>query len=99
MKSGFAAFFLILGLASCTSVTQEDIKNANYHYQMGISYLSNNNIQPAFVELQKALELNPHDKNVHEMLGIIYLDKLENYPKAVEHFREALDIDENFSEA
>jgi type IV pilus assembly protein PilF len=99
MKTGFAAFFLILSLVSCSTVTKEETKNANYHYQMGISYLSSNNIQPAFVELQKALELNPNDKDVHEMLGIIYLDKLEDYPKAVKHFERALDIDGNFSEA
>ncbi len=68
-------------------MTQKDIKNANYHYQMGISYLNDNNIQPAFVELQKALELNPHDKDIHDAIGIIYLTNLEDYPKAVNHFQ------------
>ena len=66
---------------------------------MGISYLNDNNIQPAFVELQKALELNPYDKDVHEAIGIIYLTNLEDYAKAIKHFQEALKIDKNFSEA
>jgi type IV pilus assembly protein PilF len=99
MKTGFIVCFLVFCLCSCASVTQEDIKNANYHYQMGISYLNDNNIQPAFVELQKALELNPHNKDIHEAIGIIYLTNLEDYPKAATHFKKALDIDENFSEA
>jgi tetratricopeptide (TPR) repeat protein len=66
---------------------------------MGISYLHDNNIQPAFVELQKAMELNPRDKDIHEAIGIIYLTNLEDYARAVTHFKKALDIDENFSEA
>ena len=99
MKTGFIIFFLILCLGSCASVSQKDIKSANYHYQMGISYLNDNNIQPAFVELQKALELNPQDKDVHEAIGIIYLTNLEDYSKAIKHFQEALKIDKNFSEA
>jgi len=99
MKTGIIISFLILSLGSCASVTQEDIKKANYHYQLGISYLNDNNIQPAFVELQKALELNPHDKDVHEAIGIIYLTSLEDYPKATKHFQEAMAIDKNFSEA
>jgi tetratricopeptide (TPR) repeat protein len=99
MKTGCIVFFLVLYLGSCSSVTQEDVKKANYHYQMGISYLHDNNIQPAFVELQKAMELNPRDKDIHEAIGIIYLTNLEDYARAVTHFKKALDIDENFSEA
>ena len=99
MKTGFIAFFLVLCLSSCAGVTRDDTKKANYHYQMGISYLNDNNIQPAFVELQKALELNPYDKDVHEAIGIIYLTNLEDYQKAIKHFQAALKIDKNFSEA
>lgn len=43
--------------------------------------------------------LTPHDKDVHEAIGIIYLTSLENYPEATKHFQEALAIDKNFSEA
>jgi type IV pilus assembly protein PilF len=92
-------FFLVSLLCSCASVSEQNIKNAEYHYQLGTSYLNNNNIQPAFVQFQKALELDPNNKDIHEMLGVIYLTKLEDYPKAIHHFKEALDIDENFSEA
>jgi type IV pilus biogenesis/stability protein PilW len=91
---------IILFLSSCASTgSVEDTQKATAHYQLGVSYLNDNNIQPAFVEFQKALELNPNDKNIHNAIGVIYLQKLENYPKAIKHFKEALRIDENFSEA
>ena len=100
MKKGcIVILFLTFLLGACATVSEEDNKNANYHYQLGVSYLNDNNIQPAFVEFQKALELNHKDKDIHHALGVIYLTKLEDYPKAIKHFEEALGLDENFSEA
>lgn len=99
MKTGLLISFLVLFLCSCASVSKKDVKDANYHYQIGESYLNDNNIQPAFVEFQKALELDPLEKYSHNALGLIYLVKLEDYPKAIKHFQEALEIDKNFSEA
>jgi len=99
MLKRFLIAFAVMIFSSCATVTENDIKNSQYHYQLGISYLNDNNIQPAFSELQKALELNPNDKEIHTALGVIYLSKLEDYPKAIEHFRKALAIDKNYSEA
>jgi len=91
-------FFMLLA-SSCAGLADKNMKNSQYHYQLGISYLNENNIQPAFTELQKALELNPQDKEIHNALGVIYLTKLEDYAKAIEHFQKALAIDKNYSEA
>ncbi len=93
--------YLIAALVvSCASTgTDERLQKAAAHYQLGVSYLNDNNIQPAFVEFQKALELNPNDKEVLNAIGVIYLLKLEDYPKAVDYFQRALGIDKNFSEA
>ena len=99
MKTAFVVLVLMVCLVSCAGASKQDAKNAAYHYQLGISYLNDNNIQPAFVELQKALELDPRNKDVHEVIGIIYLTNLQDYPNAVKHFREALELDRNFSEA
>jgi type IV pilus assembly protein PilF len=99
MKTGLLVSFIILSLCSCASVSEKNIKDSNYHYQMGESYLNDNNIQPAFVEFQKALDLDPLNKYSHNALGLIYLMKLEDYPKAIKHFQEALEIDKKFSEA
>ena len=100
MKQLFASTVLIMLLLSCASTdTKDKLQQASAHYQLGVSYLNDNNIEPAFVEFQKALELNPKDKDSLNALGIIYLQKLENYPKAIEYFKAALKIDKSFSEA
>ncbi len=90
---------VVLFVASCAGVSEKDVKTSQYHYQLGISYLNDNNIQPAFTELQKALKLNPHDKEIHQALGVIYLTKLQDYDKAIGHFQKALSIDRTYSEA
>jgi tetratricopeptide (TPR) repeat protein len=101
MKMSRLAFFLfMLFLVSCATMAKEDkVQKAVAHYRLGVSYLNDNNIQPAFVEFQKSLELNPDDKDSHDAIGIIYLVKFEDYPNAIKHFKEALRIDKNFSEA
>jgi type IV pilus biogenesis/stability protein PilW len=99
MLKRFIIVVVIVISASCATVTENDTKKSQYHYQLGISYLNDNNIQPAFSELQKALKLNPYDKEIHNALGVIYLSKLEDYAKAIEHFQKALSIDKNYSEA
>lgn len=86
-------------LCSCVSAGVDDRQNAIAHYKLGVSQLNENNIQLAFVEFQKAYELNPEDKEVLNGIGIIYLLHFENYPKAVEFFQKAVHVDSNFSEA
>jgi type IV pilus assembly protein PilF len=100
MQRGFFLIIFLMITASCaTAPTRTDIQRATAHYQLGMSYLNDNNIQPAYVEFQKALELNPDDKDTHNAIGVIYLSKLEDYPKAIKHFQEALRLDKNLSEA
>jgi type IV pilus assembly protein PilF len=99
MKTGLLVSFVILSLCACASVSEKNAKDSNYHYQMGESYLNDNNIQPAFVEFQKSLDLDPRNTYSHNALGLIYLLKLEDYPKAVKQFQDALEIDKKFSEA
>ena len=101
MKRKLILVFLIAVFfsACATTVTEDAIHKANAHFQMGVSYVNDNNIQPAFVEFQKALELNPNDKEAHNAIGVIYLKKLEDNANAIKHFQKALKIDRNLSEA
>ncbi len=100
MKTGIILIFLIVVLSSCsTTRSVEDIQKATAHYQIGLSYYNENKIQMAFVEFQKALELNPTDKKTLNALGIIYLLDFEYYQKAVDFFKRAIRVDPNFSEA
>jgi type IV pilus assembly protein PilF len=86
-------------LCSCAGVGTENAQKASAHYQMGLSLLNDNNIQPAFVQFQKALELNPHDKEVLNVIGVIYLLNLEDYQKAIDYFQRALRVDPQYAEA
>ena len=93
-------FLIMLLSVSCASTPKEDtLQKAKAHYQLGVSYLNDNNIQPAFVEFQKALELNPDDKETLNAIGVIYLLKLEDNARAVEFLQKALRLDKNYSEA
>jgi len=90
----------VLLASSCATTSKENnVQKAAAHYQLGVSYLNDNNIQPAFVEFQTALELDPNNKEVLNAVGIIYLMKLEDHRKATEYFQKALKVDKNFSEA
>lgn len=94
------SFLMVFLTVSCASTPKEDkLQKAKAHYQLGVSYLNDNNIQPAFVEFQKALELSPEDKETLNAIGVIYLLKLEDYAKAVEFLQKALRVDKNYSEA
>jgi Tfp pilus assembly protein PilF len=90
-------FLIAVGCASTR--TEDRIKQATAHYQLGLSYLNDNNIQPAYVEFQKALEFNPNDKEALNALGLINLLKFEDYPKAIDYFTRAVKIDGNYSDA
>ena len=100
MKRLVLILFLI-GISSCATAPPkaDNFQKARAHYDLGISYANDNNVQPAFVEFQKALELNPDYKEAHNAIGVLYLNKLEDYPNAIKHFKEALRIDPAFSEA
>ncbi|HXX57529.1 MAG TPA: tetratricopeptide repeat protein [Thermodesulfovibrionales bacterium] len=89
---------ILLISLGCATTKAEDKKAASAHFQLGVSYLNDNNIQPAFVEFQKALELNPNDKETLNAIGLIYLLKLDDYPKAIDFFQRAVRVDKNFSE-
>lgn len=92
--------FLLVILSACASTTSpENIQKAGAHYKIGLSYYNENKIQKAYIEFQKALEINPKDKEVINAIGILHLLQFEDFNKAIEYFKKALKVDPNFSEA
>ena len=92
--------FLIVFLTSCATVeTKDNISEASAHYQIGLSYYNENNIQMAYIEFQKALKINPYNKEVLNAIGTIHLLKFEDFQKAIDFFQRALKVDPKFSEA
>lgn len=85
-------------LASCATVTPEQEKEAEFYYKMGLSFLNEGQLQMAFVQFQKALQLDPENKETLNNLGLIYL-RWEDPEKAKEFFTNAIKKDDRFSDA
>ncbi|MFH1014734.1 MAG: tetratricopeptide repeat protein [Nitrospirota bacterium] len=90
---------IVVFVGSCATASIENMQKATAHYKLGVSYYGENNIQRAFVEFRKAFELNPEDKDVLNMTGIIYLLHYDDFPKAIDFFQRAVSVDPDFSEA
>lgn len=97
-RSRFFAVLMILFLAgSCATANSSN--KADAHYKMGIAYLNENKVQQAFVEFHKAHDLSPHNKEILNAIGIVYLMHLDETKKAIEWFERAVKEDPSYSEA
>jgi Tfp pilus assembly protein PilF len=65
---------------------------------MGSSYLNSGQLNKAFIEFQKAIKLNPKNKETLNYLGYISA-RFKNYDEAISFYRRAISIDSNYSEA
>ncbi len=89
---------LVFTFSSCATPGSDRVKEAEAHYRLGISSMKEGKLQNAFVELQKAIGLNPADKRAHYALGLIY-QEFGEYEKAENSLRRAIEIDPQYSEA
>jgi type IV pilus biogenesis/stability protein PilW len=96
-------FLLFVFVTACASTNSSDTANkadkATAHYKIGRSYYNESKFQQAYIEFQKALEINPKDTEVLNGIGIIQLVQFEDSEKAIEYFKRALKVDKDFSEA
>ena len=96
-------FFLLLLVLQCLSLSacalSEASKNqASYHYQMGLSYLGENNATGALIELTEAEKSNPDDPELQFNLGRAYFLK-NRFDTAEQKFLRAIALKPEFSEA
>lgn len=91
---------VVLVLAGCATSGQtvSKEKEGSAHYKLGLSYLNENSTQPAFLEFQKAIDMNPDDKLSHYALGHIYFTQ-KKYQESLREFERVVKIDPNYSEA
>lgn len=87
-----------LFFACATTPNVEDVRKAETHYKLGVSYLAKEHLHKAFVEFQKAIKLNPEDKGSLNALGLIST-KFKEYDEAISYYKSAILIDPNYSEA
>jgi tetratricopeptide (TPR) repeat protein len=76
---------------------EETVKKSQGYYQEGLSTLDSDK-QKSFVSFQKALQINPQNKEAHYGLGHLLAGQ-GKWAQAEEHFRAALDLDPDYSEA
>jgi tetratricopeptide (TPR) repeat protein len=67
-------------------------ETALMHYNLGVFYTKNKEYPRAIAEFEKTIELNPDDPYAHYNLGYIYAEYLIDRPKAIEKFREFLQL-------
>ena len=98
MDGVFVAVGLLTGLWLVGCATSEETKQQSKgYYQEGMASLEHDR-QKAYVSFQKAVQLDPDNKEARYGLGhiLVYQGKL---PQAESEFRAAIKIDGNYSEA
>lgn len=88
---------LTIGLLSGCAISEESKQKSKGYYQEGVASLESDR-QKAFVSFQKAVQLNPENKEARYGLGhiLVYQGK---FAQAEAEFREAIRIDDDYSEA
>lgn len=95
----FSVFCVLFFVSACATTPRgEDIKKAETHYKLGVSYFNENQLKESFIEFQKAIKLNPKDKNSLNALGYIST-RFKEYDEAISYYKRAISIDPNYSEA
>lgn len=95
----WGALSLIISCASTENREGNREVKATAFYKIGVAYLNENKIQQAFVEFHKAYELDPHNKEILNAIGYIYLMHFDEPQKAIEYFQKAVKVDPNYSDA
>ncbi len=92
------ALFTVLGviITGCAA-NPLTLKESDAYYKEGLSYLTNDP-QKAFVAFQRAIQINPKNREAHYALGHIYFMQDRN-DKAEEEFKTVLRINPEDSEA
>ncbi len=96
--SGSSCLLLLVGLVALGGcANEENLRKSKGFYQEGVARLSSDQ-QQAYVSFQKAVKLNPDNKEAHYGLGHIYSSQ-GRLKLAEESFREAIRIDGDYAEA
>lgn len=83
-------------IAGC--VTDAAQKQASYHYQMGLSYMGENNITGALVEFTNAEKIDPDNHELMNYLGLAYFRKNKMDVSEKKYLR-AIALKPDYSEA
>jgi type IV pilus assembly protein PilF len=93
------AWLLALVLSGCKHVpTEKELRGAEIHFELGVQAQSRN-VKEAYLEFQKALELNPDYPEAHNAIAILLHLSFNRPDEAITHYKQALKARPGFSEA
>jgi len=93
-----ALLFIVL-MGSCASTSHmEDIRMAEALNKMGSSYLNDGQLNEASIEFQKALSLDPKNKETLNYLGYIST-RFKKYDEAISYYKRAISLDPEYADA
>ena len=98
-RASYCAAVAVIGLGVLTgcATSEETKQKSKGYYQEGLASLDRDR-QKAYVSFQKAVQLNPDNKEARYGLGHI-LALQGKFAQAEQEFRAAIKIDEDYSEA
>lgn len=85
-------------LISACALSEASKKQASYHFQMGMSYLGENNVTGALVEFTEAEKIDPDDPELMNYLGLSYFRK-NKFELAEQKYLKSIALKPNYSEA
>ena len=96
-----AIIWILIPLCTACGMGEAQLKKekeASAHYKLGISYINDNLLQKAFIEFQKAIEIDPGYRDGYYALGHVHFMQ-QSYGEAVTSFQKAVTIDPKYSDA
>jgi type IV pilus assembly protein PilF len=92
-------FVLMLVLASCATVNDEESKKEGAAYRrVGEAYLQQGNLAAAMQEFKKAEEKYPNDHLLQYDLGLVYYSR-GRFDEAIGHYKKAIELKADFGPA
>jgi type IV pilus assembly protein PilF len=91
-------FLVLFCLSSCGPSKVQLKEESSVHYGLGVVHLNEGNIPEALKELTTAVEKYPDDATYHNALGLAFFARELNHD-AIGHFKRAIEIKKDFSDA
>jgi type IV pilus assembly protein PilF len=94
----FLSICFVMAFTACATVDTEKTKQAENHNKMGTSFMSEGKYNEAYAEFQKAIMLDPKNKESLNQLGYLSA-QFKKYDDAISYYRRAIASDPDYTDA
>lgn len=94
-----AAVFLSLGAAEETELPEPEPKTVQEFYEAGMKAIDAGDYDTGIAHLEKARDMSPQIAQLHNAVGVAYLQQQTNADAALAAFQEAIRLDPEFADA